>query len=300
MKKSLLPVLFALTLSVFFISCESTSAISEALADLSSIAEDTGNVRMASYLNATSKATRAMEDITPEEEYYMGRAVAATVLSNYKVYNDKQAEQYINKICRAITINSENPNAYNGYHVKLLDTHEINAFATSSGIIFVTKGLYDSVETEDQLAAVVAHEVGHIILRHGTSAIKNSRWAEAGASTTNAVIVTLSPDETVKLANLMGNMVQDATSSLMTNGYSSNQEFDADAKALHLLAGAGYNPSALIEMLQILQVLNGRTKAGMFKTHPTPRTRINNAKYELGIVEIPEDTSEYRIQRFDF
>ena len=302
MKKSLFPAVLLLSLSLLgFVSCESTGAIADTLLDISEIESYTDDKKLAAALRASAKTTKALEDITPEEEYYIGRAVAATVLTNYKVYNNKAKESYANKICRVITINSENPDCYNGYHVKLLDTDEINAYATSSGIIFITRGLYEVVESEDQLAAVIAHEVGHILLKHSTSIIKSSRWTDATTATTSAVLVSLSDNEKkMKLSTAMGGMIEDVSSVLITKGYSKTQEYDADTKALSLLAEAGYNPNALIQMLEILDSLEGNNNTGMFQTHPSPRNRIKNANYEIEDleVEIPEDTSKFRKTRF--
>src|SRR5215471_21733386 len=99
-------------------------------------------------INAASKAIgSAAEEITPEQEYYIGRAVAANVLSSYKIWNRNGAlTSYLNLICAAITINSPRPDVYNGYHLAILDSDEINAFATSGGHILVTRGLINAAK----------------------------------------------------------------------------------------------------------------------------------------------------------
>ena len=96
-----------------------------------------------------------MEEITPEQEYYIGRAVAGTILEKYNVYNSAKMQKYLNEICSAIVINSDKPVLYKGYYVAILDTDEVNAFATSGGHILVSRGLLQCAKSEDALAAVL-------------------------------------------------------------------------------------------------------------------------------------------------
>jgi len=297
--KKLLFVVLAVGLSFFVISCRTVSVYVESMKSLSTIYKSNDFIQ-----ETSQKVSRAMEDITPEEEYYIGRAVAASVLTNYSVYEDSAKEKYCNLICRAITINSENPYCYNGYHVKLLDTDEINAYATSSGIIFITRGLYDAVTTEDELAAVIAHELGHIMLRHSTKAIKSSRWTEVGTSFTTPLQkdILLNEEKLLSLYSEMSNelddMVQDITSELVIKGYSKMQEFDADQKAVQLLADAGYSPESMISMLEVLLRYSRRSSAGMFSTHPHPSDRIDAVRGVIYASKLPRDTRKYRQDRF--
>ncbi|GHV18685.1 hypothetical protein FACS189493_8230 [Spirochaetia bacterium] len=104
------------------------------------------------------------------------RAVAADILTRYHLYTQKpQAAEYLNHICAAITINSPMPDMYNGYHAAILDSPELNAFAATGGHIFVCRGLLASLTGEDAVAAVLAHEIAHIQLRHSEELIKNMK-----------------------------------------------------------------------------------------------------------------------------
>ena len=122
---------------------------------------------------------KAAEPITPEQEYYIGRSVAATLLQSYDLADEVKLTAYLNKICMALVIHSERPELYNGYHVSILDSDQINAFATSGGHILITRGLLSCAENEDALASVIAHEIGHIQLQHSLKAIKTSRNSQA-------------------------------------------------------------------------------------------------------------------------
>ncbi|MCR5763230.1 MAG: M48 family metallopeptidase [Treponema sp.] len=239
--------------------------------------------------------SKAFEEISPENEYYIGRSVAATILTNYKTYKNEKLEQYLNSICQALVINSDVPEIYNGYHVKVLDSEEINAFATSGGHIFITRGLISCTTNEDSLAAVIAHELGHIQLKHGLKAIKNDRFMTATKQTVNAV--TKSPSKIQ--AEVMDGMVNDVMTQMVNNGYSQKQEYEADAFAVHLMEVSGYAPSEMITMLELIEKNQKNSKIGLAKTHPSPKSRITNVKANMGKNAYSIKVSDVRTSRYN-
>lgn len=123
--------------------------------------------------------SRGFEDITPEQEYYIGRTVAAVILSTYKPYRDQSANHYVNLVGALAALASDRPETYGGYHFLILDSDEINAFAAPGGLIFVTRGMLRCCPSEDAVAAVLAHEVGHVQYQHGLQAISKARITSA-------------------------------------------------------------------------------------------------------------------------
>jgi len=115
---------------------------------------------------------KTWQDLTPEQEYYIGRAVVAQVLQTYPPLDRPQANDYMNLLGQSLAVFSERPETFGGYHFLLLDSDEINAFAAPGGLILVTRGMLRCCENEDELAAVLAHEICHAELKHGLSAIK--------------------------------------------------------------------------------------------------------------------------------
>ena len=198
-----------------------------------------------------------------------------------------------------MVIHSEKPNLYKGYFVGILDSDEINAFATSGGHILITKGLLKCADTEDAIAAVIAHEIAHIQLQHSIKAIKASRATMATLATLSATAVTLSngAEDTVEFLQFLDSSVNEAISTLVDSGYSVSHELAADKKALELMNNAGYDTSCMNDMLSLLEE-NSKTKVtGFVKTHPTPEKRKNNLKkeYQKYSVFTPK---ECRTQRF--
>ncbi|MDR1948678.1 MAG: M48 family metalloprotease [Spirochaetaceae bacterium] len=251
------------------------------------------------FVQSTEAVSKAAEDITPEQEYYIGRAVGANILARYKIDTQSPDQtRYLNRIGSALAINSLRPELYNGYHVAILDSQEINAFATSGGHIFITRGLLNCANSEDALASVIAHEIAHIQLQHSIKAIKTSRITNAlmvtGSSMVGAATQGTSLEE---LTDIFSESVGEIVTTMVNNGYSQTQEFNADELALSLLAAAGYEPSSLIDMLRALEKNQAGHPGGFNKTHPSPAARIDNANKRLNEYKIP-DTRSYRRARY--
>ena len=246
----------------------------------------------------TSEALgKAQEEITPEEEYYIGRAVAAQLLTQYKPLKNDKLQAYLNKICYALVINSDKPDVYNGYHVMVLDSNEANAFATPGGHILVTKGLIKCTENEDALAAVIAHEIGHIQLQHAVKAIKSKRTRAALTSAAKTTTYALGNDALNEMVDSFDENIGEIVSTMTTAGYSKQQEFDADNTALKLLENAGYDPHGLESMLKMLQQKASSSSGGMYSTHPSPESRLNNVSFRLGKYQYVSN-QDVRLPRF--
>lgn len=299
MKKNLFDItLSAVVLAGLLTSCATSGGFTDALASIGTAAENAGYSDAAAVLNAGSSVSKAAEDITPEEEYYIGRAVSATLFQTYKPYTAAQKEAYLNKICAVLVANSDKPELYNGYHVKIFDSTEVNAFSTSAGHILISKGLIECADNEDALAAVIAHEIAHVQLQHSLKAIKSSRYTAAALQTANAATAIASDKENKEMADTLNNMVDDVITNLVKNGYSQKQEFQADELALTLMNDAGYNISGMDEMLELMkEKQNGKT-TGFYKTHPSPESRIKNVDSIAAKMDKVQDTQSYRTSRF--
>lgn len=287
-------VLPFLLVPLFFFSCASNE-VTDALETMAIIANITGDDEEAAVLKAGSKISKAVEDITPENEYWIGRSVAASILNTYKPYENAEQEVYVNKIAQAIVLNSDMPEIYGGYHVKILDSDEMNAFATSGGHIFITRGLINCAKTEDALAAAIAHEVSHIQLKHSSKVIKSSRRTDAALATTQAMLTL---DDKKKVAKAMDDTVNEMFSTLITSGYSQEQEFAADKYAIGLMDAAGYNPQEILSLLEYMEKNESNNDGGMFNTHPAPYQRIRKAEKELSKLASTNKTDKSRTKRY--
>jgi predicted Zn-dependent protease len=186
---------------------------------------------------------------------------------------------------------------FNGYHVALLDSPEINAFATPGGHIFVSRGLLLCANSEDALAAVIAHEIAHVQLHHSIEVLHENRQKEAQKKFGSSMADAAMPDSLSEMTALFNESVDGLVSAMM-NGYSQSQEYDADVLALSLLASAGYFPSSMLDMLNTLDEKLPSQPGGFNTTHPAPKNRIANVNRSLRSNSAP-DTRSYRQPRFD-
>jgi predicted Zn-dependent protease len=239
---------------------------------------------------------------SPQDIYYLGRAVAANIISRYRPYKqNRRLSDYLNNICTALIINSpiRAPAMYNGYHVQVLDSGEINAFASPGGHIFITRGLVGCALSEDALAAVIAHEIAHIQLEHSVSLLADKDISlmlelDRVARQSGQKAARLRP-----VSERIGSLresVQAMADALFINGYNQKQEFEADIYALSLLRTAGYQPSALVDLLQVLQQRQAGSRSSFYSTHPMPSRRINNIQSQSG--RRSADMGAFRKNRF--
>lgn len=268
----LMIALAACTVSLF-VGCEEV----EKLVDF---AQQQGAIdaNEAASINRTANALeKSWQDLTPEQEYYIGRSVAAQVLQGYRPLNDPGANAYLNILGQSLAVFSDRPETFGGYHFLLIDSQEINAFAAPGGLILVSRGMIECCTNEDELAAVLAHEICHVELQHGLKAIKQGRLTSALTIIAAESAKQFGDDDLVQLTQEFEGSVSDVVMTLTTSGYSRTQERDADAAAVRLLRRAGYPEGAMITMLHRMNERLGRSSGlGFAKTHPSAMSRAND------------------------
>jgi len=242
------------------------------------------------------KAFNDLQPATPIDEYYLGRAVAANILSVYEPYTENpQLTNYVNLICQALVINYPQTAKYNGYQVTILNSQEFSAFATPGGHIFITRGLVEAVSNEDELAGVIAHELAHIILGHGIKIINDMKINEEIDELAQKA-AELSGKSGQKIL-VFRDSVNNIFYTMIKNGYTVPQEFEADTTAVAILASAKYSPTSFVDLLRLFEKNQPRLREGFGATHPTPAQRIANVERKAKSYRIP-DTRSSRVARF--
>ena len=173
---------------------------------------------------------------------------------------------------------SDRPETFGGYHFLMLDTDEINAFAAPGGLILISRGMVDLCQTEDELAAVLAHEIGHVVGKHGLRAIKNSRLTSALTILATEGARTFGGSDLKQLVTDYEASIDDITSTLVVSGYSRGLEEEADRIAITILERVGYNPKALPRMLGEMKKRLKPNGPGFARTHPDPQDRVDTMR----------------------
>ncbi len=244
-----------------------------------------------------SAVGKAFEQLTPEQEYYIGRSVAATILATYTPYDNAEATRYINTLGKALALASGKPETFGGWHFLIMDTDEINAFAAPGGFIMISRGMLRCTRNEDELAAVLAHEIGHVQLEHGLRAIKKSRWTSAFTILGTEAAKNLGGRELAELTAAFEGAIGDVTATLVNSGYARSLEREADTAAIEIMRRVGYNPTGLVNMLNEMGKRLEKDTRGFAKTHPAPSDRIRDIKREIGSLE-PIVPHAFRQARF--
>lgn len=248
-------------------------------------------------ISASKSVYKAATPISDEEEYYIGRSVAARILADYPLTQDRGLNEYVNLVGRSLVFYSGQPHTFGGYHFGVVDSGEINSFACPGGTIFITRGMIDAAASEDELASVLAHEIAHVVNRDGVSAVKTSYWTEAVAVIGTKAAQELTSSDTARLTGIFEGAVDDIVKTLVVKGYGRTQELRADETAAGYLAGSGYDPNALVSILDAMKKRGGG-EGGLFKTHPSTVERKENLREKMPGVRPDRASEKTRTARF--
>jgi len=224
--------------------------------------------------------------IPTESEIEIGKEVVKDVESQERVLNNPQVQNYVSNVGRKIANVCDRKDVK--YSFKVLDSNEINAFACPGGFIYIYKGLMKQMDNEAQLAAVLAHEVGHVVARHSMKRLQ----AAYGYS----ILMEVALGD--KLSQTAQQMVN-AAAGLILLGYGRDNEYEADDYGILYTKKAGYNPKGMIQLFEKFKQMEGKppsTFEKLLSSHPPARDRINNGNKEIqkvGGTNLPYKESEY-------
>ena len=224
-----------------------------------------------------------------EKEMALGKQLAIEVKKQAKMVDDPIVGEYVNRLGQNLARNSD---AKIPVNFDIIDSDSVNAFTLPGGYVFVNSGLIRVAETEAELAAAMAHEIGHVAARHSTR------------QQTRAQIANLATVPLIFLGGWTGYAVRQGASlgipmTFLT--FSRAFEGEADLLGLEYLYKAGYDPSASIDIFERIASLEKRkpgTVAKVFATHPMTDDRIRAA--QKNISEILPTKPEYVINTSEF
>ena len=231
--------------------------------------------------------------ITEEQEIALGLQAAPEMAAQFGgLEPDQEYQEVVDLVGQYLVENSMagSTNYPFDFHV-LADSKTVNAFALPGGQIFITRGLMDEFETEGQIAGVLAHEIVHVVGRHGAERIAEAQLAEG--LTGALVLATYDPDNpgsmrTAQVAMLISQLVQ--------MKFGRDDEITSDVLGVEIMSQAGYDPNSMIDVMRILEAASGGgPQVEFFSTHPNPDNRI--ARIEAAIDEVyPDGVPEGLIQ----
>ncbi len=197
---------------------------------------------------------KTFQNMTQEEEYSLGKLQLVQLVKD-KVYPINSPKViYLNSIVNTLILSSDKPYGFEGYKVILVENKSLNAMALPGGIIIINDAIFQTLSNEDQIASILAHEIGHIQERHNLAADKNTKIKDASEIGT---LLIIGNNVNNSQARAISSVVVDQLSNSIVNGYDVAQEAEADVLALKIMANAGYDPNEfLITLNKLKEITN--------------------------------------------
>lgn len=209
--------------------------------------------------------------LSPQEEVALGLQVAPEMAAQHQGAEQSMDADYVEELGQRLVAASEAKDSPYEFNFHLLrDQQVVNAFALPGGQIFITRALYNRLQTEGQLAGVLGHEIGHVIERHSAQQMAKAQFSQglvgAAAAATDG--------------QAAGAAQYVAQFTLMK--YGREDELESDQWGIEILVDAGYDPRALIGVMRILEEASGGANQPEWaSTHPNPGNRIAEIENEI-------------------
>ena len=205
---------------------------------------------------------------SPQDDIKFGREAAAEVDKELPLVSDTGVNQYVTDLGRRLAgyapVNSDYPWAF-----KVVNSQDINAFALPGGFVYVNRGALEAADNEAQIAGVMAHEIGHVVMRHGTHQATNMLMAQLPLAILGGVL-----GESSSLGGQLAQMgLSFGVNSILLKN-SRGAESQADEVGTYVLYHAGYDPHAMAQFFQIIEKKYPQRTIEFFSDHPNPENRI--------------------------
>lgn len=224
-------------------------------------------------IDTGKKLAEASKEYTTEEEIQLGEGITAAFLGAAPLHRDEKLQRYVNRVGRWVASHSERADL--PWTFGVLDTQTINAFAMPGGTVVISYGLLKHLQSESELAGVLAHEVAHVVQKHQLKAIQSGAMGDVGGA-----LLKEAADRS-KFGRQTGGMFSEAAANLVKDGFflrplDRSLEYEADRMGVVLATRAGYDPYGFVAVLQMLVSLKPEDAGGavLLSTHPSPTDRL--------------------------
>lgn len=248
----------------------------------------------ATTVAAQTKVTPPKNKYTPEQDVQIGREAAAEVRKQYPIVNDDSVEGYLERLGDRLVEAAprELNNPVFQYSFTPVNLKDINAFALPGGPMFVNRGMIEAATTEGEVAGVMAHELAHVLLRHGTANATKQQGFQIGAlagAIAGAVIGG-------NLGQIVSQGSQFGLGTWLMK-YSREYEKQADLIGAQIMARAGYDPRDLAQMFETIQKQGGGSPPQWLSSHPNPGNRTQYITAEAAQLRIGPRPSQQGFQQ---
>ncbi|HSR53710.1 MAG TPA: M48 family metallopeptidase [Acidobacteriota bacterium] len=215
---------------------------------------------------------------SPQQDVEIGRQSAQEVEQQLPMLDSRRVQQYVDGVGQRLVRNTPGPDY--PYQFKVVNSSQINAFALPGGFMYINRGLIEAASSEAELAGVMAHEISHVALRHGTNQASKAYLAQAGLGLLGGLLGD---------GGSSGQIIQ-AVGGFGLNTlflkFSRSAEKKADILGAQILANAGYDPMEMVDFFETLRRQGGDVSGieQFFSSHPSPENRAERVREEVQLI----------------
>ena len=231
---------------------------------------------------ADSRATPGFNLFSVEQDIEIGRQSAVEAERQLPLLKDRNVDRYLTRIISKLA--AQAPGARYPYAIKAVNASAINAFSLPGGPMYVNRGLFEAARSEAELAGVLAHEMSHVALRHGTHQASKAYLSQAGLGILGGLLGK-NEGNTSKIVNAVGGLGLNVA----FLKFGRDDEYQADQLGAEIMAGAGYNPVAMANFFGLLRSEQGRDPGKLeqfFSDHPPSADREARIRDQAGSLRL--------------
>jgi predicted Zn-dependent protease len=226
---------------------------------------------------SAQKIGEGLRRISETEEIKIGGDLAAMLLGAAPLIADPAKQRYINTLGRWLALHGERPGL--PWKFGIIDSDDFNAFSTPGGYVLLTRGLFDRMRSESELAGVLAHEIAHVDRRHHLAALQKSLRNQSLSEMRSYFSISTGSS----IGDQFGSALLSAGKDLYARGLDKADEYEADRIGVVIAARSGYSPWGLAGVLQTLTATTDESKYGLHnRTHPLPLDRLARLDAAMG------------------
>ena len=245
---------------------------------------------VAGAAEAQTKISPGWNMFSPQQDVEIGAQSAAQAEQQLPIVRDSQVDNYINNIGQRLARNAGGPQFQ--YRFRVVNASDINAFALPGGYIYLNRGIIDNARNEGEVAGVLAHEIAHSALRHGTHQASKAYAAQAGLQILGGLLGGRVGGNTAQILNTVGGVGLNA----LFLKYSRDLETQADVRGAQILAASGYTPADMVSFFNQLAKVDTSKKTTWLSHHPAPPDRIARIEKERQILREPATPTQNTAQ----
>lgn len=230
--------------------------------------------------DAQTKVKAGFNLFSAAQDVEVGTASAAEAEKQLPLLHNRVVEAYVDEIGQQLAAQAGGPGFK--YQFQVVNASDINAFALPGGFVYINRGILEEASNEGEVASVIAHEIAHVSLRHGTHQASKAYGAQAGLSILGGLLGGQVNDSTAGIINAVGGFGMNA----LFLKFSRELETQADIRGVQILAASGYNPADMVSFFHSLEQGDTARKTTWLSNHPAPADRIARIEQEARLLRV--------------